>query len=373
MSGLSCANWNSLPFTEAVADETGGNRKVLQRDYLSAGTLPVVDQGKGLIAGYTNDESAACNVELPVVLFGDHTKEFKFVDFPFALGADGVKVLKPATDLDEKFLYHYLKQVRLPGNAGYSRHFKFLKRERVPLPPLPEQKRIAAILDKADEIRRKRQEAIRLTEELLRSAFLEMFGDPVTNPKGWEVRRLGEVGVLDRGRSRHRPRNDPALLDGPYPLIQTGDVANCDGEVREFSQSYSELGLQQSRMWPKGTLCITIAANIAKVGVLTFDACFPDSVVGFVPGRSVTTEFVQSWMQFLQPALEAQAPHSAQKNINLQILSNLLIPVPPTDSQMLYARLVRKAWASRTRALDQARDLQWLRVSLELAAFTGRC
>lgn len=94
--------------------------------------------------------------------------------------------------------------------------------------------------------------------------FVEMFGDPVTNPMDWPIRYLGNLGELDRGVSKHRPRNEPSLLNGPYPLIQTGDVANCDGYIRKYTSTYSEEGLRQSRLWPQGTLCITIAANIGK-------------------------------------------------------------------------------------------------------------
>jgi type I restriction enzyme S subunit len=213
---------------------------------------------------------------------------------------------------------------------------------KIPLPPLEEQRRIAAILDKADGVRRKRKEAIRLTEELLKSTFLEMFGDPVTNPKGWEVSPFGSLGKLDRGKSKHRPRNDPSLLGGKYPLIQTGDVANSKGVIKKYTQTYSDKGLAQSRMWPAGTLCITIAANIAQTGILTFDSCFPDSIVGFKPNNRVTTEYIQAWLGFLQPLLEDLAPQSAQKNINLQMLRELDVPVPPIDLQSKFSEFVER-------------------------------
>lgn len=93
------------------------------------------------------------------------------------------------------------------------------------------------------------------------------------------------MGELAREKSKNRPRNAPELLNGPYPLIQTGDIANAGIYLKEYTQTYSELGLKQSKMWKKGTLCITIAANIAKTSILTFDACFPDSVVAFIPSE----------------------------------------------------------------------------------------
>ena len=163
-----------------------------------------------------------------------------------------------------------------------------------------------------------------------------MFGDPATNPKKWDTAKLGDLGGLDRGKSKHRPRNDPALLGGPYPLIQTGDVSNADGVLRSYSSTYSEVGLAQSKMWKAGTLCITIAANIAETAVLGFDACFPDSVVGFGAGERVTTTYIQTFMEFLQPYLERNAPQAAQKNINLKILREIAVPVPPLERQIAF-------------------------------------
>lgn len=247
---------------------------------------------------------------------------------------------------EPRWVFYLLKAFRLErfseGAGVPTLNRNLVHDELIPLPPLTEQKRIAAILDKADAIRRKRQQAIQLADEFLRSVFLDMFGDPVTNPKGWPTAKFSEVGTLDRGKSKHRPRNDPALLGGIYPLIQTGDVANSKGYIKNYRSSYSELGLQQSRMWPVGTLCITIAANIAKTGILTFDACFPDSVVGYTPNERTTVEYVQQWLGFLQKTLEASAPESAQKNINLAILRDLDIPLPDIDLQWKFSDVVKK-------------------------------
>lgn len=138
-----------VPFLEAVEDATGGNHKLQTSDYQSVGRFPIVDQGQEFIAGYTDDESVLCNRTGDVIVFGDHTKTLKFIDFDFVLGADGVKVLRPKSGFDARYLFHYLRTVRLPENLGYSRHFKYLKECVVPKHSLEEQKRIAAILDKA--------------------------------------------------------------------------------------------------------------------------------------------------------------------------------------------------------------------------------
>lgn len=203
----------------------------------------------------------------------------------------------------------------------------------IDLPGMDEQRGIVDLLSRAEGIVRLRREAQQKVAELIPAIFTDMFGDPATNPRSWPLRRFGDVGSLDRGKSRHRPRDASVLYGGPYPFIQTGDVANSGGRIRSYSSTYSEVGLAQSKLWSAGTLCITIAANIAKTGVLEFDACFPDSVVGFVPGNSVRVGFVQAWLGFLQPTLEANAPQAAQKNINLEILRTLPIPAPPIDLQ----------------------------------------
>jgi len=265
-------------------------------------------------------------------------------------------------NLDVRYLFHfmskYVETLRKGSIGGVIKYIKLghLTEAKIPLPPLEEQKRIAAILDKADAIRKKRKQAIELTEQFLRSAFLDMFGDPITNPKGWTISKLETLGTLDRGKSKHRPRNDPKLLGGQYPLIQTGDVAASKGAIKEYTSTYSEMGLKQSRLWPAGTLCITIAANIAKTGILTFDACFPDSVVGFTSNERTTTEFIQFWISFYQHILEETAPESAQKNINLKILREIKIPTPPIELQNEFTAIVEKTrkLMSRFETIEQS-------------------
>jgi type I restriction enzyme, S subunit len=228
------------------------------------------------------------------------------------------------------------------------------------------------ILDQADHLRKLRAKADNKAERILPALFIKMFGDPATNPMRWPKNyAFGEVGTLDRGKSRHRPRNAPELLGGDHPLIQTGDVANSGGRIRKYSQTYSDIGLAQSKMWPKGTLCITIAANIAKTGVLDFDACFPDSVVGFHPGPDVTTEYVQSWLHFLQPVLENNAPQAAQKNINLQVLRSLRIPKPPLQIQKKFSAMVIEYQKHVDNHLYQAGKIEILFESILRRAFTG--
>ena len=157
-------------------------------------------------------------------------------------------------------------------------------------------------------------------------------------PQSWLFIRLSELGILERGKSKHRPRNDPSLFsDGKYPFVQTGDVSQSKYfgyEIQPASKFYNEFGLAQSKMWCAGTLCITIAANIAETGFLTYDACFPDSVVGFTPFiEGDFSTFVRYYIDSIKLILEKYAPATAQKNINLGILETLKIPLPPLAEQ----------------------------------------
>jgi type I restriction enzyme S subunit len=280
-----------------------------------------------------------------------------------------------ATDQDIRWLSYRLTDLGLnqlnkaAAVPGLNREDAY--RQKLLLPPIVEQRRIADILDQADALRAKRREALAQLDSLTQSIFIEMFGDPVANSMKWPVKKFGEVGTLDRGVSKHRPRNAPELLGGDHPLVQTGEVSNCDGYIRTYKNTYSDIGLKQSKMWPLGTLCITIAANIAKTGILTFDACFPDSVVGFRADNPATVEYVRVWLSFLQKALEDAAPESAQKNINLAILRGLSIPVPPLSIQQTFATRIQSVEALKATHNAALQELDRLFASLQYRAFQG--
>ncbi|WP_440878432.1 restriction endonuclease subunit S [Vibrio natriegens] len=247
-----------------------------------------------------------------------------------------------------------------------------LKNLSIPLPPLETQKQISSILEKAEQLSRDCQQMEYELNSLAQAVFIDMFGDPVTNPKKWETRKLSSLGELARGKSKHRPRNDPALLGGKYPLIQTGDVARAGDYIYNYKSTYSELGLQQSRLWPKGTLCITIAANIADTSILTFDACFPDSIVGFISDSNlVMTEFVHYWLVFYQKVLIDIAPESAQKNINLKILESLDVYIPPIELQKQFMSILESIQGERDITYSKSKEMNQLFTSLSKSAFKG--
>lgn len=323
-------------------------------------------------------DSATNVVEAGTVLLVTRTSVGKvgIAGMPLAINQDITALRHDPARLDRNYLVRCLQlqarrfEDRAQGATIQGVNRAVVAETPIPMRPMEEQRRIAAVLDAADALRAKRRESLAKLHTLTQAIFIDMFGDPVNNPRGWDTAPLAELGTLDRGVSKHRPRNDPALLGGPWPLVQTGDVASSGGYIRAAGGSYSDLGLAQSRLWPAGTLCITIAANIAKTGVLTFDACFPDSVVGFTSDPA-TTEFVRAFLGFLQPVLEANAPESAQKNINLKTLRTADAPVPPSALREEFAEAVDGVRAQRARLMGSGESFDELFASLQQRAFRG--
>ena len=235
----------------------------------------------------------------------------------------------------------------------------------IPYPSLKRQREIAYVLDKLERNLTQKSQELDKLDELIKARFVEMFGDPVLNSNDYKLIKLSNLGTLSRGKSKHRPRNDPKLLGGPYPLIQTGDITNSGIFIKKYNNTYSKLGLKQSKMWPAGTLCITIAANIAQTAILSFDACFPDSVVGFIPKADIiTTTYLHYWFSFFQKILDAQASQVAQKNINLKVLSNLDVAVPPITEQDKFLSFVQQVDKSKVAVQKSLEETQTLFDSL---------
>ena len=298
-------------------------------------------------------------------------------EFNIALWRGGEAVLNqrvckliPHNEICKNYVFYYmptaLKAIEDKTPFVTVKHLsaKELNKIEIPLPTYEMQNRIANSLLNLDELIEKRKEQLEKLDELVKARFVELFGDPVNNSKGLPELTLPELGEFGRGVSKHRPRNDPKLLGGKYPLIQTGEVANSELYITSYENTYSELGLKQSKMWQAGTLCITIAANIAKTAILTFDACFPDSVVGFKANDRTNNIFIHYWFSFFQAILEAQAPESAQKNINLKILSELKIIVPPIEQQNEFVTFVEQTDKSKLEIQKSLEKLELLKKAL---------
>ncbi|MBD2600973.1 MULTISPECIES: restriction endonuclease subunit S [Microcystis] len=338
-------HWDVIPFTKAFKDMTGGQTKIPKGDYLERGDIPIIDQGQDLIGGYTNEYQAVCDIRLPCVLFGDHTKIFKFITKPFALGADGVKVLSEANNIDPKFAYYFLNTLNLP-DVGYSRHFRFLKRTFFPLPPLEEQRRIAAILDKADGVRRKRKEAIRLTEELLRSTFLEMFGDPVTNPKGWEICEIGKITDVKTGKTPSR--EDEENYGGDIRWVKTTEVRELI--IKETEEFLTKKGASQVSIFPKNTILIAMygqGATRGRTALLGLPCATNQACAAIMPSEKYAPFYLWTLLRLSYERLRELGRGGNQPNLNLSMVKNFLIPMPPLEKQIYFQNIVLNLQSQR--------------------------
>jgi type I restriction enzyme S subunit len=205
---------------------------------------------------------------------------------------------------------------------------------------------------------------------------LEVEGLPEL-PESWAWATLPMLGEFGRGKSKHRPRNDPKLYEGgTFPFLQTGRVRNSSGRISDYDKLYNARGLAQSKLWPAGTICITIAANIAESGILEIDACFPDSVVGLVPHQDIDGAYVELFVRTAKADLDRYAPATAQKNINIETLNNVAVPLPPSDEQKeigdRVTSLIGASMVVERSLVDEMRRGAALRQSILKDAFSGK-
>ena len=308
-------------------------------------------------------------------------------------------LLKFTVSKGENFRYvlYYLKSLGLQNKirdiatATAQPAFNVTKFRRLPI-PIPKRNVQNIIVDKIEELFSeldKGIENLKIAQQQLkvyRQAVLKWaFEGKLTNenvkdgklPERWEWVKLVTLGELGRGKSKHRPRNEKSLFGGKYPFIQTGEVKAAGHTIKSFSQTYSEKGLAQSKLWPRGTLCITIAANIAETAFLGFDGCFPDSIVGFTANEKlINPRFIFYFFKGNQSRLEAFAPATAQKNINLNTLENLIIPYCSLDVQQQIVQEIESRLSvcdnMEETITDSLQQAEALRQSILKMAFEGK-
>ncbi|WP_051396738.1 restriction endonuclease subunit S [Bradyrhizobium elkanii] len=317
-----------------------------------------------------------------VALFEKEEGDYSFSNFTSA-----IRVNDPR-ELDFRFLHKFLFWKYTSGVTesmqSHSTGIRNLNAEAykdiaVPLPPLPEQQRIVAILDEAFA---GLVTATANAEKNLKNAreLFESYLSFILTQTGatWEKRKLSEVArEFGRGKSKHRPRNDPKLYGGPYPFVQTGDISNADHWLTDYTQTYSAFGVAQSRLWPKGTVCIAIVgATVGETAILNFEACFPDSVIGIVVDEKIAdAEYVEYLLQSFKAFLKEKGKGTARDNINLGTFENQLFPFPALKEQRLIVDRLNQM-ASRKRDLEEfytkrLTAISELRQSILQKAFSG--
>ena len=355
---------NNLGFIEKLLDEeqvewvrlgdvdffeiANSGRKPVKASLRVAGDTPYYGANniQDYVEGFTHEGEYALIAE-------DGSASLESYSIQYATGRfwanNHVHVVRGLDKVNTRYLFHYLCIVNfIPYLTGGGRA-KLTRGKLVEIPvpiPCPDnpkksleiQAEIVRILDAFTAM------TAELTAELnLRQQQYNYYRDQLLSFDEGEVewKTLPEMALdFGRGKSKHRPRNDARLYGGHIPFIQTGDIRSASHIITRFNQTYSELGLRQSKLWPKGTLCITIAANIAETSILGFDACFPDSVIGFVADPKKTSSgYVEYLLQSIKRKLEEKGREksSAQSNINLATFEQLKLPFPSLVEQ---ARIV---------------------------------
>lgn len=371
--------WTTVGFGEMFVDATAGHRKTKQSDYLSCGAYPIVDQGQELVGGYTNDSSVVSHLELPVIVFGDHTRCIKYVDFPFGPGADGTKLLQTKRGVDPRFGYYALLRANLPAE-GYSRHFKFLKEISIPLPPIEAQRRIAAVLDAADALRARRRQALARLDTLTQAMFIDMFGAngrspvlksrPSDGDKRW--RPLGDLATMGTG---HTPdRDNPDFWDGDVSWINLNEIRRFDGDVcHETVLRITPAGVANSSavVHPKGTVAFSRTASIGFVTVMGEPMTTSQDFVTWTPGDEINPEFLMAALVMSRSSLRVGASGSTHKTIYVRDAERFHVLCPPRTDQDRFVAIVQEARAKSGAMESQLSQFDTLFTALQQRAFRG--
>ena len=374
MVSSNLVDWQKVTFEDAFTDITAKATKVDQSEFLHSGKFPIVDQGQNFIAGYTDNEEIVWGDDLPVVIFGDHTRILKYVDFPFVLGADGTKVLKPNKDILPLFAYYQLLSFYIPS-AGYSRHFKFLKDFSFQYPPLTEQKRIASLLARADRLRHLRRTAHDLGESLLQSVFLEMFGDLSANPKGWDISTLEDLETYFIYGTSQKCFSKPK----GYPVLRIPNVLHSKIDLDDLK--YAEVPEKEAKnILLKNGDIIFVRTNgnpdyVGRCAVFNLekDFLFASYLIrARIDLSKINPVFLLAFLQTAK-GREAMAPYirttAGQSNIGIEGLGQIPVPLPPLSLQEEFAGVVARVESLRGRMSEGERQVENLFESLLAQSF----
>ena len=312
----------------------------------------------------------------------------------FGFGTTEFHVVRAGSQVTAQYMYRVLTQAHMieqcrksfTGTAGQQRvQPETLRSLPVLLPPLLEQRAIATVLDSIDEAIERTEAVVAATERLRDALLHELLTRGVpgwhsewkdapgigTIPACWNIVRLEDMAKVERGKFAHRPRNEPRFYGGTVPFIQTSDVVQASRIINQHSQTLNDEGLAISRLFPAGTIVITIAANIGETAIAAYPMAFPDSLVGITP-TGVDPSFLEYFLRTQKRRLNRFAPESAQKNINLEDIRPMMIPVPPTKEQCSIISVLD----STSNAFDLARSetcvLRSMKATAADALLSGR-
>ena len=333
-------------FDEIFEDCTKLGTKIRTDEYHPNGKHPIIDQGQEMVAGFTDLEDGLFDA-VPAIVFGDHTRIIKYVDYPFFLGADGVKVLRSKVpDANYRYLYYALENARIP-NTGYNRHYKWLKELEIEYPPISQQIKTVKVLDEVESIIHNRQNQLQKLDELVKARFVELFGDPVTNPMDWPTKPLLEMGYCKNGMNFHT--GDSGIEMHCLGVGDFKDYSVIDGTDYLPTISLNEAPPEESMLQDGDLVFVRSNGNKALVGrcLLVYPHNKPTTYSGFCIRYRLTSAEVN--IAYLLRVLKTDsmrkkmAGHGANiQNLNQQILAALNIPTPPLELQEWFTAFIEQ-------------------------------
>ena len=385
------ASWTTVRVDEACTLVTI-REKIKTKNYLNRGSLAVVDQGSALVGGYSNDASKVVETTLPVVVFGDHTRALKFVDFPFAAGADGIKVLRPSASLHPRLVFRFLEAIKLP-DRGYGRHFQHFRGSRIPVPPLDEQGRIAdkldAVLVRVDACRDRLDCLPGILKRFRQSVLAAATSGDLTvewranaASGSWSSRRLGELAIEVKNGLSPKPAEQPPgtpilRINAVRPFFLRQDdlrFLQDSGNTSAYELRVDDL------LFTRYSGSLEFVGICARVRAINNPRLvYPDKLIRV---RIDVDKALSSWIEIavnapaIREIIERTARTSAgQTGISGKDLKELKVPIPSLREQAEIVRRVESlfAWADRLEArLATARArVERLTPSLLAKAFRG--
>lgn len=331
-------------FDEIFIDETKYGVKVQTSEYRDCGKYVIIDQGQNQIAGYTDREEGVFE-HVPVIIFGDHTRIIKYIDEPFFLGADGVKVLScKDNNANYKYLYYALKNAKIP-DTGYNRHFKWLRKICIKYPDVDRQKEIVIVLDMMSDIIKKRKKEIKYLDDLIKARFVELFGNPAVNEKNWEIKDLESVTTIVTYGLTVRPEYIDKGIDlvsareihkgyvayDEAPKISEEDFAKLSekGKPQKFDILFSKTGSIGHCALVEDDRSFAITQNAARIG-LKLDLINPIWLLYYL-----RMDFIQDWCK-------GHAKGNAVKDFQLQDMKIIPLFDCPMELQKQFADFVHQ-------------------------------
>ncbi|NBH63035.1 restriction endonuclease subunit S, partial [Anaerotruncus sp. 80] len=334
-------------FDEIFIDCTKYGVKIKASEYCEQGKNIIVDQGQAKIAGYT-DNSEGLFTDVPVIIFGDHTRTIKYIDTPFFLGADGTKVLKSKLeDANYKYLYYALKNTKIP-NTGYSRHFKWLKNAKIRYPNIQKQEEIVLILDKIQKIIEYNQTQLARLDELIKARFVEMFGGihdsklyPYATIESFTSVMSG--GTPDRGTAEY-------WQGGNIRWVKTTELQNC--VITDTEEKITQLGKDNSsaKLIPPNSILIAMygqGKTRGMTGYLAVECTTNQACACILPSKTINQKYLWQYMILSYDKLRDMAKGGNQPNLNAGIIKKFSVLMPPLEQQEQFAAFVEQVNKSK--------------------------